>query len=50
MSVDHCPTCPECGDDLVFRGGAIWNWQCPDCKEFFDIPDYDPEPEETEKK
>ncbi len=49
MSVDNCPTCPDCGDDLVSAENSEkgFGWRCPDCLKWFDIPDYDPEPKDS---
>ncbi len=38
MSVDFAPTCPDCGDDLVYRDDTEenanrGNWTCPSCKQ-----------------
>lgn len=60
MSVDFVPTSPDCGDDLVYRPATSealtrmdekerGNWQCPDCKKWFDFPDYTPEDLDPEK-
>lgn len=60
MSVDHCPTCPDCGDDLVFEPpcGIIFektelpeaDWRCPECGKTFDFPDWSSEQDRMEKE
>ena len=61
MSIDNPPQCPGCGEDLIFAPEPeyshrrimkedLGDWQCPECREWYDIPDYDPEPEEEKEK
>ena len=31
--------CPECGDECVFRVGSLKEYQCTECKHYFNLDD-----------